>query len=94
MTTRPVKAVISVVGLDQKGVIARVSTFLSDHNINILDISQTILDAYFTMVMIVDVSASDLTIEDLSLQLQEKGDAIGMQITCQHEDIFRFMHRL
>lgn len=94
MSEASTKAVVSVVGLDQKGVIAAVSTFLSDHHINILDISQTILDAYFTMVMIVDVSQSDLAIEELSMALKEKGDAIGMQITCQHEDLFRYMHRL
>lgn len=88
------RAVVTVVGLDQKGVIAKVATFLSDHSINILDISQTILDAYFTMVMIVDMKDSDLAIDDLSVQLQEKGNDIGMQITCQHADLFRYMHRL
>lgn len=94
MSSSSQKAVVTVVGLDQKGVIAAVATYLSDHGINILDISQTILDAYFTMVMIVDVSASDLSLDDLSSALRDKGDAIGMQITCQHEDLFRYMHRL
>jgi ACT domain-containing protein len=87
------RAVVSVVGKDQVGIIAKVTTILSENQINILDISQTILQDFFTMMMIVDVSA----IENLDV-LQTKFDGIseelGLKINVQLDEIFKAMHRV
>lgn len=88
------KAIITVVGKDQVGIIAKVCSYLAEAQINILDISQTILQGYFNMMMIVDTSDAK---EDFSLiadQLQQLGESIGVNIKLQHEDIFNKMHRL
>lgn len=88
------KAIITVVGKDQVGIIAKVCTYLADAKINILDISQTILQGYFNMMMIVDVSGANEEFSSLADELEQLGDQIGVNIKLQHEDIFNKMHRI
>lgn len=88
------KAIITVVGQDTIGIIGRVCTNLSQHSINVLDISQTIVDGFFTMMMIVDCSACQEEFDDLVRELGELGDQIGVSIRCQREEIFTRMHRV
>ena len=88
------KAIITVVGRDQVGIIAHVCQFLSKANINILDISQTKLDGYFNMMMIVDMSLAKESFSDVCDQLEDLGNHIGVYIKLQHEDIFNKMHRI
>jgi len=88
------RAIVTVIGKDQVGIIAGVCALLSERNINILDISQTILQDYFTMIMLVDTSGCTLTFSELSQLLRDKGDNMGMSIRIQREDIFEAMHRI
>lgn len=88
------KAVVTVVGKDKKGIIAVVSTALSERNANILDISQTILQDFFTMIMVVDLSECLLDFVTLRDELGQIGQKFGVVISCQHEDIFQYMHRI
>ena len=88
------KAIISVVGKDSVGIIAGVCTYLAGHQINILDISQTIVQEYFNMMMIVDTSASTVPFETITGDLEELGLSIGVSIKCQREEIFTAMHRI
>ncbi len=88
------KTIITVVGNDCVGIIARVCTYLAGNNVNILDISQTIVQGYFNMMMIADASASSKDQATLSRELSELGEQIGVVIRCQHEDIFNRMHRI
>lgn len=85
---------ITVVGKDNVGIIAKVCTYLAENNINILDISQTIVQGYFNMMMIVD--ANQATKEGVSIreELEALGEEIGVVIRAQHEDIFNKMHRI
>lgn len=86
------RAVVTVVGKDKTGIIAKISTFLAEKEINILDISQTILDKYFTMIMLVDLSAATVELADLAEECRVLGENIGMSIHVQHEEIFNTMH--
>ena len=88
------KSVITVVGKDQVGIIAKVCTFLSDNNVNILDISQTIVDGFFNMMMIVDVSGAKVDFLQLSKEIEELGKKIGVVIKLQKEEIFSLMQRI
>lgn len=88
------KALISVTGLDTTGIIAGVATKLSEMNINILDISQTILDGYFTMMMVVDLDGSKLDFETINKRLQPVREEMNMTIHIQRMDIFDAMHRI
>ncbi|MFR0557112.1 ACT domain-containing protein [Pseudoscardovia radai] len=88
------KAIITVVGQDTVGIIARVCTYLSDHSINVLDISQTIIDGFFNMMMIVDYTNSTADFEDVVNDLDKLGEQIGVRIRCQREEIFTRMHRV
>lgn len=88
------KTIITVVGHDTVGIIAKVCTYLADNNVNILDISQTIIDGFFNMMMITDTSASGKKHAELSEELQKLGDEIGVVIRCQREEIFTKMHRI
>ncbi|HHZ17395.1 MAG TPA: ACT domain-containing protein [Peptococcaceae bacterium] len=88
------RVVVTVVGQDQIGIIAAVSGVLAQHQVNILDISQTILQEFFTMIMIVDISLATVSLQELQQLLKEKGQEIGMEIRAQHEDIFKYMHRI
>ncbi|SHG49476.1 ACT domain-containing protein [Thermosyntropha lipolytica DSM 11003] len=88
------RLIITVLGHDRVGIIAGISSILAEANINILDINQTILQGFFAMVMVVDSSQSRLDIGELRRRLHEKGRELGLEITVQHEDIFKFMHRI
>ena len=88
------KCIITVVGKDQVGIIAKVCTYLSEVNINILDISQTIVSGYFNMMMIVDADKASKSLEAFTDDLIEIGNNLGVKITVQHEDIFNCMHRI
>ncbi len=88
------KSIITVVGKDQFGIIARVTMFLYEQNVNVEDISQTIVGGFFNMMMIVDTSTSKLSFLDLSVQLEELGKKIGVLIKLQREDIFKSMQRI
>lgn len=88
------KCVITVVGKDTVGIIAKVCTYLAENNINILDISQTIVQDYFNMMMIVDISASENKAGAIADDLVAIGEEIGVQIKMQQEDIFNSMHRI
>ena len=87
-------AVISVIGKDRVGIIAGVATLLSEQNINIKDISQTILDRIFTMIMMVDLQEHDIEKSDIIEKLNALGDELGVSITIQHTDLFNRMHRI
>ena len=86
------KAVITVVGKDTVGIIAKVCTYLADNQVNILDISQTIVQGYFNMMMIVDTGASLKEFKTLSEELVKLGEEIGVVINLQKEEIFDMMH--
>ncbi len=88
------KCIITVLGTDKVGIIAKVCTYLSSVNVNILDISQTIVSGYFNMMMIVEMNESVKSMEVVSEELAEIGKELGVIITTQHEDIFNCMHRI
>lgn len=88
------KAVITVVGKDSVGIIAKVCTYLAENNINILDISQTIVQEYFNMMMIVDFSKTEKDFLVAANELEAVGESIGVIIKVQREDIFDMMHRI
>ena len=88
------KAIITVVGKDTVGIIAKVCTYLAENQINILDISQTIVQGFFNMMMIVDLSTSTKPFDECAAELEELGKEIGVTIHCQKEEIFAMMHRI
>ena len=88
------KCIITVVGKDTVGIIAKVCTYLAENNINILDISQTIVQGYFNMMMITDVSKTSKEFGTVAEELEALGVEIGVTIRCQREEIFEKMHRL
>ncbi|QZY56095.1 ACT domain-containing protein [Crassaminicella profunda] len=88
------KAVVTVIGKDQIGIIAKVTCTLAENSMNILDISQTILQDYFTMIMIVDLSKMKSSFNDIKKELEKVGKDIGLSIKIQHEDIFDSMHKI
>lgn len=88
------KAIVTVIGKDQVGIIAAVCALLSEKNVNVLDISQTILQDYFTMIMLVDVSASVVPFAQLKEVLAQAGTERGLDVRIQREDIFNAMHRI
>jgi ACT domain-containing protein len=88
------RIIITVVGYDKVGIIAGIANILADAGANILDINQTILQGFFTMAMVVDIGNVSLELADLTRNLKSKGRELGLEINVQHEDIFRFMHRI
>ena len=88
------KTIITVVGKDTVGIIAKVCAYLAENEINILDITQTIVDGFFNMMMITDTSGSGKGNGEIAQELEELGEKIGVAIRCQHEDIFNKMHRI
>ncbi len=88
------KAIVTVVGKDAVGIIASVCVQLASYNVNVLDISQTVMQGYFTMMMAVDVSGCQIPLAELVKQLEEKGKEMGLSIRLQREDIFEAMHRV
>ena len=88
------RAVITVVGKDSVGIIASICTYLADRGINILDISQTIVDGYFNMMMVIDATSIDDQFAAVSKDIKKLGRQPGMDIHCQKEEIFESMHRI
>lgn len=88
------KVIITVVGKDTVGIIAKVCTYLADNHINILDISQTIVDGYFNMMMVVDIAGVDKKFDDIANEIDSVGQDIGVIIRAQKEEIFDMMHRV
>lgn len=88
------KAIITVIGKDKVGIIAAVANGLAECGVNILDITQTILQDMFTMLMIVDISKTNMNIAEIGTRLSKTGDELGVEIRIQHEDIFNSMHRI
>src|SRR5665648_85475 len=88
------RAIITVLGRDQIGIIAWVSGLLVEYRVNILDISQTIINEFFTMIMVVELDPANLELIALSRMLEEEGKGKGLQVKIQHEDIFAYMHRI
>ncbi len=88
------KAVVTVVGKDRVGIIAEVCTMLAAYQVNVLDISQTVMQGYFTMMMVVDVDKANLPLAELAMRMDKKGEEMGLSIRLQREDIFDAMHRV
>ena len=88
------KVIITVVGKDTVGIIAKVCTYLSEGSVNVLDISQTIVSGYFNMMMIVDMANATASFAEISDELDALGEEIGVTIKCQKEEIFEMMHRI
>ncbi|SRR5699024_4712320 len=88
------KTIITVVGKDTVGIIARICNYLADNQVNIEDISQTIVQGYFNMIIVADISSSSKSNAEMAKELEKVGEEIGVVIHCQHEDIFNMMHRI
>ena len=88
------RAIITVIGRDMVGIIARVTAILSNNSVNILDISQSVLQEFFAMVMLVDLEKSEIPFADLQTKLEAEGNAMGMSVRIQHEAVFQAMHRI
>ncbi|MEA4900319.1 ACT domain-containing protein [Desulfitobacterium sp.] len=88
------RVIVTVIGKDQIGIIAWVTGRLAEYSVNILDISQTILQDFFTMMMVVDMSQSSISLGELSKRLDQEAQKRGLKVSAQHEDVFTFMHRI
>lgn len=88
------RIIVTVLGKDRVGIIAGVAQVLADNNVNILDISQTILQEFLAMIMVADLSGSRVDLSTLKERLAEKGRELGVRIDAQHEDAFTYMHRI
>lgn len=94
MTDKSSRIIVTVIGTDRVGIIAGVSAVLAEANANIVDISQTTLREFFTMILMADVGGATVPFDELKRRLGEKGDEMGVQIDAQHEDVFKYMHRV
>jgi ACT domain-containing protein len=88
------RVIVTVVGHDRTGIIAETSRVLADAGVNIVDISQTLMGEFFVMIMMADLAGTTLSLEQLKARLAAKGTELGMRIDVQHEDVFKFMHRV
>ncbi|TCS80993.1 ACT domain-containing protein [Pectinatus cerevisiiphilus] len=88
------KLVVTIVGKDRVGIIAMVSNILAENNVNILNINQNIMEGFFNMVMIVEMTDSKIKLQELQKILKEKGSEINLDIKVQHQDIFNVMHNV
>ena len=88
------KAIVTVVGKDQVGIIAMVCVKLAEYNVNVLDISQTVMQGYFTMMMVVEISKCNVPLDEFVCQMAEVGQSKGLSIRVQREEIFEAMHRV
>ncbi|MBE0448012.1 MAG: ACT domain-containing protein [Actinobacteria bacterium] len=88
------RAIVTVLGKDRVGIVAGVSRVLAENNVNIEDISQTIMQDFFTMIMLVTLDEDTISIPTLQDKLDSVAEELGVKVTVQHEDIFRYMHRL
>ncbi len=87
------RAIVTAYGLDKPGILASITNVVSDAGCNILDVSQKILQGYFTLIMLADITAMRGSVQDLQQQLSEVGNRLGVRVIVQHEDLFRSMHR-
>jgi ACT domain-containing protein len=85
---------VTVIGKDTVGIIAAVAAVLAEARVNIVDISQTILHEFFTMIMMADMEKATVSFDELKRRLNAKGEQMGLKIDAQHEDVFKFMHRV
>ena len=88
------KIVVTIIGQDKVGIIAMVSNVLAEYSVNIVNIDQSIVDNFFNMVMLADMSAATISLKDLNQMLRDKGAEMGLDIKVQHEDIFNAMHQI
>jgi len=88
------RIIVTVIGVDRVGIIAQVATVLAQANANIVDISQTTLQEFFTMIMMADIGQASVSFDELKRRLNELGDTLGVRVDAQHEDVFKFMHRV
>lgn len=88
------RAIVTIVGVDRVGIIAGIANILAEANVNILDITQSVMREFFTMIMMVDLNGAQVPFAELSDRLRAKGEAIGVQVQIQREDIFNAMHRV
>ncbi len=88
------KIVVTIIGQDQVGIVAKISATLAEQNVNILDINQNIMNGFFNMVLIADMEKAPLSLTELQKVLSAKGEEIGVEVKVQHEDIFKVMHRV
>jgi ACT domain-containing protein len=88
------RAIVTIIGSDRVGIIAGISTAIADANVNILDISQSVIREFFTMIMMVDIGGATMTFEELSRRLAKKGEELGVRVEIQREEIFKAMHRI
>ena len=88
------RVIVTVVGHDRTGIIAETSRVLADAGVNIVDISQTLMGEFFVMIMMADLAGATLSLEQIKARLAAKGTELGMRIDVQHEDVFKFMHRV
>jgi ACT domain-containing protein len=94
MSEKSSRVIVTVIGQDKVGIIAGVSAVLAEGGANIIDISQTTLREFFTMIMMVDLEKATLPFDELKRRLQTKGQEMGLRIDAQHEDVFKYMHRI
>lgn len=94
MSTTSHRIIVSVIGRDRVGIIAGVSAVLAASQANILDISQSIMEEFFVMIMMVDIEGAKVSFEELKKALNAKGEEMGLKIDAQHEDVFKYMHRI
>jgi ACT domain-containing protein len=88
------RVIVTVIGKDRVGIIAGVSSVLAEAGANILDISQSVMDEFFVMIMMADIERATLPFAELKKRLNAKGEEMGLRIDAQHEDVFKFMHRI
>jgi len=88
------RAIVTVIGKDRVGIIAGVSATLARHRVNILDISQTVLQEYFTMIMLVELEGMTVSFQELTDRLNDEGKQLGVAVTVQREEIFQSMHTI
>lgn len=88
------RIVVTVLGEDQVGIVATITNVLAEHEANIIDISQTLLQDLFSMIMLVDIAGINIGFEELQNKLQEAGKELNLKVMAQHENVFRYMHRI
>jgi ACT domain-containing protein len=93
-TSKSNRVIVTVIGADRVGIIAGVTAVLADANANVVDISQTTLREFFTMILMADLEHAAMPFDELKRKLIERGEKMGVKIDAQHEDVFKFMHRV
>lgn len=88
------RILVTALGRDRVGIVAGISAVLAEHNANIIELTSAEMGGSFVMVMLVDIAKADVSMADLQAVLKSKGEEIGVQVTAQHEDVFRYMHRI